>query len=394
MLIDLLRKLAVCLEKKQNNVFKIDMDKQERYISSFKEPEDDIERSFFQYKCQMKLYGMGVAFVLNLFSLPVLMFELIAFSRKEMKKQKDVDAVFFRDGKPENIMPQQVRNQYENLECNPKEGNCLSKTDFKFIGQILKRYPISWLFVLKSVIKISRYRATIEAYKPAAIIACNEYSFASSLMTAFCRENDVLHINVMHGEKFFHMRDSFFRFDQCYVWDEHYKHLFLKLRAEASQFEIALPESLVFAQCGVEKLVDYTYYLGMEDEIMLNKIAEALKIIAQSKKVAIRPHPRYSDNAKIKQKFGFVEIEEYCDISIEESILRTKNVISRYSTVLTQALYNGVNVIIDDYTEPRQYEKLKKLEYVAINKPHLRLTEVLAKCEKEIDIEKGSIKNY
>ena len=53
-------------------------------------------------------------------------------------------------------------------------------------------------------------------------------------------------------------------------------------------------------------------------------------------------------------------------MSIEKSILRTKNAISLYSTVLHQAAYNNVNVIIDDVTNRDRFLKLKELEYIFV----------------------------
>lgn len=65
----------------------------------------------------------------------------------------------------------------------------------------------------------------ITKYQSKAIVVHNEYSFTSSILTAYCETRNVLHINVMHGEKMYYIRDSYFRYDRCYVWDAYYRDL-------------------------------------------------------------------------------------------------------------------------------------------------------------------------
>ena len=50
---DMLRKMAVLLERRQDALFSYDVNKQKKYIAKLGNPRDEIERSYFQYKCQM-----------------------------------------------------------------------------------------------------------------------------------------------------------------------------------------------------------------------------------------------------------------------------------------------------------------------------------------------------
>ena len=50
---DLLKQIAIKLEKKNNSKFTYPVDKQKEYLNHFKEPVDNSERSYFQYRCQM-----------------------------------------------------------------------------------------------------------------------------------------------------------------------------------------------------------------------------------------------------------------------------------------------------------------------------------------------------
>lgn len=49
---NLLLKLANKIQKSSDSLFSVSVEKQERYLNCFPEPKDDIERSYFQYKCQ------------------------------------------------------------------------------------------------------------------------------------------------------------------------------------------------------------------------------------------------------------------------------------------------------------------------------------------------------
>ena len=68
---DMLRKMAVLLERRQDALFSYDVSKQKKYIAKLGNPRDEIERSYFQYKCQMQFNGKGITFLLNLVSFPV-----------------------------------------------------------------------------------------------------------------------------------------------------------------------------------------------------------------------------------------------------------------------------------------------------------------------------------
>lgn len=372
--------LSVKLEKKQSSIFNADVKEQMDYVDAFGEPVDDIERSFYQYKCQMKLYGKGTSALLNILAFPVALVYFLSYKRITPKKQRNAGiAVFIRDGKPENIMPESLRAKFTEVVCDPQLSGALANEDSIFIWRVIKRYPFSWFFILKNIIKIALYRGVIERYQPESILVCSEYSFTSSLLTAYCKENGVTHINIMHGEKLLFIRDSFFRFDYCYVWDTFYVELFTRLKADPKQFLVEIPLSLVFLNQGIdEKKIDYCYYLGAEEGEILRSIVQGMKRLREKgMQVAIRPHPRYSNINEIKRIAPQVEIEDYRGLSIETSLRRTKNAVSVYSTVLNQAYHNGVGIVIDDVSDRTKFSKLKELHYIMLNKDHQLWSAVL-----------------
>lgn len=374
-----LKDLAVSLERKNNSIFTYPVEKQRAYLEKFREPKDNIERSYFQYRCQMKLNNPLLNVFLNVAALPILIFYYKTGFTKIDARNK-VDAVFFSDGKPENIIPIVLKKQYDDWFVVTEKGEFLSNKDKKFFMQLIRRYPFSWFFLLKCLIKIRFYSYEIVTKQPRAIVVCSEYSFTSSMLTGYCKMYNVEHINVMHGEKLYYMRDSFFHFNRCYVWSRYYQDLLCELKAENSQFCIAIPPSLKFTEdIYREKVFDYTYYLGAERDERLKRIIVCMgNLVQRGYHVSVRPHPRYSDIDMVRKLCdGIVSVEDVCTFSIEESILQTRNVVSCYSTVLNQAHYNNISIVIDDISEPKEYAKLKELGYVMLRENHKLLSQVM-----------------
>lgn len=379
-LLEIIKTKAVQLEIKQNNIFNFSIERQKNYLNSFRNPKDLIERSYFQYKCQMFLYGFPLNIALNIVAFPLFWVYFFSTDNAPSIDENNIDAVFFTDGKPHNILPNKLTSIYHNIKYIDTEKRAyLKKSDRNYLFALWRRYPFAWLFLLKSLIKIRYYSYEVFKTSPQAIIVCNEYSFTSSLLTDYCRKNGIKHINVMHGEKVFFIMDAFFQFDSCYVWDDKYIELFKKLRAEESQFSVCLPESLIISShTNITKKNDFTYYLGAENGLQLRNIIQSLeKLSAQGKKVSIRPHPRYTDFEELNNVAGQIEIENCFDVSIEESILQTFNVISLFSTVLNQAYHNGIGIVIDDVSDRDKYRRLYEMNYIMLSVDHLLLSECL-----------------
>ena len=208
-----------------------------------------------------------------------------------------------------------------------------------------------------------------------------EYSFSSSLLTAYCHKKGVLHINTMHGDKFFYIRDSYTHFDRFYVWDEHYKSLLISMMAEPSQFRFFIPEFLKFDITKYENkdyYADYKYYLQINTEEELKGILHSMKRLeGTGASYKLRPHPRYSDMNLLHQLIDESHIENPKQVSIQESVANCKCVIGSFSTVLTQAYYSGRGVVLDDITYKERYEKLRDMQYFLSNKHTLRLSDLI-----------------
>jgi len=355
---------------------------QRNFLQKMPLAQEDTERSYFQYKCWAFLLGVGKPFLNNVFAFPLLMRELLLYKMKAKPKcnddkKKKKNAAFFPAGN-ETRIPNILREEYEEIISVKDVQGTRSGEDFVFIKKyLLRRYPFSFFFLLKIIYKIKMYRGILEQYSVGAIITTNEYSFTSSVLTLFCNENGIEHINVMHGEKSFLIRDAYFRYDRCYVWDQFYVDLFRELRATENNFIIAIPPHLILNTRVVAKEVDYTYYLADEGKNELQKIRKCLMDLKnKGMRVAYRPHPIYETKCTEKVLEGIErETSEKYDIGL--SIMRTNNVISKHSTVMYQAYINGVNVVVDDVTSPDMYRAFKEASYIMLNKSHALLSGLL-----------------
>ena len=83
----------------------------------------------------------------------------------------------------------------------------------------------------------------------------------------------------------------------------------------------------------------------------------------------------------MKEVFNGFIIEDLNSISINESLGRTKNAISLYSTVLFQAYCSKINYFVDNVTNEKKYLKLKELGYILITDSNV-LSSVIEEVKK------------
>jgi hypothetical protein len=291
-------------------------------------------------------------------------------------------AVFISGLNDVSYIPEKLQKEFDQIiHQDYLSENKLTKSDDALIKDLLKKYWRNPYFVLKCAMKIGLYSQHINTYNPKAIITFSEFSFTSSLLTYYCNLRGIEHINIMHGEKLFNIRDSFVGFDRFYVWDEHYINLFIQLRAKKNQFKVEIPKVLSLKVYNDDNY-DYviTYYLGNECESELTSIINDLsRLDIPSDKICIRYHPRYSDKELVKKIFHGYIIENPYEVDIEKSLSMTKYAVSLYSTVLYLAYINGKEVVINDLSIPKKYEMLDNLNYIMISKPHIKLSDLLIK---------------
>ncbi len=339
-----------------------------QYLSSFTEPKSDIERSYCQYKCQKwDTYGAVQIFFSNIVSMvmyvPFFLYYWMSFKSDEAEKSDYIAT-------SEHVIKFIPKEMAEKCVASNFFKGMLDKEDVKFLKKITGEHPFSFYFRFKIMCRIANYSFIIHTYSPKAVFCSAEYSFTSSVLTGYCEYKGVELYNVMHGEKTYNIRDSFFRFDRFYVWDEYYEKLFQSLRATKTVYivnPITVP-NIDKSNCQHQ----YTYYLQDQKKEQLIRIKE--KLDSLNADYVVRPHPLYSTD-DVNKVFDEKNIESN-SINIWESISSTANVVSVYSTVNYQAYLAGVNVILDDVTEPEYFEKLKDREYIMLYKPHQLLSQI------------------
>ena len=363
------------------SLFDVSQQEQEDYLCKLREPKDVIERSYLQYKCQIYFVPVWRQLILNTMSFFIIWLWFLRTFFCKKKVSKSVEAIIDTKGLKENIIPLSLKNRFKQFqEVNWREGSYIDICDRKFLFEIIKRYPFSGWFLLKIFIKIFNYSFIIKQYNPKFIIVHNEYSFTSSILTGYCRKNEVQHINIMHGEKLYYIRDSFFEYDEIYVWDEHYVKLFQKLRAKTNKYHIELPPALFI---NVEKFQKDEYYCDLKyyatdqtkDEFkQIRKIFD--KIESKGLKCCLRPHPR-STNINVMKQFFRQDQIEVPNLSIEESLVNCHYVVSLYSTVLLQGYYINKIIIIDDMVYNEKFKKLFEYNYLILTKSYRLLSDFI-----------------
>lgn len=284
----------------------------------------------------------------------------------EVKSQKPL-AIYL--GVSDKVIGPKLQEAYHIIKV--PETLLLTRQDEAFLRKCAKGLKGKAYFLAKLRHKVALYHGLIETYQPKAIIATSEYSFTSSCLTLYCQEHGLVHINVMHGDKIYLPRDSFFAFHRCYVWDQAYEELFGQLKAHPDQFRVDVPPSLKFYK-DLPQRPRLTYYLQKNSLEELERLAAVLPRVCQENELElkVRPHPIYSDLDQITKLFGQEVIEDAQKVDIETSILSARYLSSQYSTVLYQGHVNGRQVILDDVSNPKLFHELSDLKYIMFNKPH------------------------
>lgn len=363
-----------------NGIFDISYQEQQAVLNRFGDAIDDYDRSYKQYLCQKKYVSPLKSLLLNLCAATILPFLFVCYIFRGFFRKKGLrcDAIGEFDNL-EEIIPNELTKEYNINNKFWFEDMSLSIADVDFIWSIILKYPLSPYFVTKTIAKIAGYSDMINRHNPKAIIVHGEFSCTSSILSKYCSLHNVLHINVMHGEKLFYIRDSYFRYDRCYVWDSSYLKLFVNLKADPNQFRVAVPPSLSF-DCThffkQECYADYKYYLDSYSATDIKSIIASMEFIKRlGQSVKYRPHPRYSDVALLEKYVDKSDIEYPNVVSIIESVSSLKCAVGAYSTVLKQAYYSGKKVVLDDMTYKSKYDKLAEFQYSLIQYDLPRLSQ-------------------
>lgn len=379
-------KILLYVGRGDKTIFDYPVSAQKAYLASLGTPTGLFDRSYKQYCCQMLFIPLWKKTLMGITTVLIFPFVLIYFLVKGYLYGRVRHIIAISDfTSMQEAIPDSLRERYIPDSSVWDNALGLRFTDIPIILSLLIQYITHPYFVLKVTIKFALYRALIIRYSPEVLIIHNEYSFTSSALTEYCHLNNIIHINVMHGEKLYYIRDSFFCFDYCYVWDQHYIELFRSLNAEPNQFVVAVPPSLTIktqSYIAADTYADIKYYLAYNNEEEIASIVNSLKpFIAAGKTVKYRLHPRYGNKDILMKYCSEDEIEDAEQIPIQASVSNLKYAVGSYSTVLLQAWFSGKTVVLDDVTFSSTYDKLKSMHYMLAEKPHIRLSNLNMICK-------------
>ncbi|MBN2664060.1 MAG: hypothetical protein JXR68_10460 [Bacteroidales bacterium] len=344
-----------------------------------------IYRSFNQYLAYKKIHDNKKILILNIVSFFVMPFVVVLYLLKnifdanpENKTTHAKKIAYSITNLKLNVIPESLKKEY--IIINNSINSSLKIKDFSYLFLLFRKFSFNFFFILRNIIHLANYSSIIKQTKCNAIITNSEYSFSSSFLTKYCEDNNVLHINVMHGEKLFYIRDSFFAFHKFYVWDNYYIDLFKSLKAKPDQFVVELPDVLTKFSHNLCSGGRFLYYLqGMETIKEINIIHEHV-VNNFGVKPVFRLHPRYSKKELINKNSNII-FENPIDVDFDTSFSSTKYVCTKYSTLLFQAYLANKIIIIDDLSDPELYKKLENLKYIMLNKNYIRLSDLNIKMQ-------------
>lgn len=387
-------------------------EQQKEMIDSYKEPNNDFERTYFNYNASIQGCSKFSLLIMDFLGIVVIPIFLMLYCINRLRKSISYncfhhDAILINNNNRigvkydyEGRVPEELINQYSDFvvlkfDVFPRftEG-VISFPAFKIWFSFFFRHPFNGYINFRSLINIMAFNRLILEYSPKIIVnARAELNNISSLITLLCEKNDIEYINFMHGEVLTSINTAFVRFSKFYIWDEHYKEIFKWSRCPLNQFVVYKPAIYKQDIINSEKKPGYyiTYYFSGDEKKRIDKNAENVLYLLnlferKGYHCKVRPHPRWSNIEHLKHIFrnSYVEIEDPQKISVMDSITSSVYIIGTFSTVLSEAYYMNSTIVIDDITDKELYINLKKMKYILLSKPHMLFSELLQKNNIEI----------
>ena len=336
-----------------------------RSIASFK-----IKYKYSDIKGYIKVikkifYGVGF-----------LVYQPYIFLQKKPRTESHVKVAYYKISDNEGIVPDEIVKM--NMICvKMGSGLYLDNTARRILKESKRLSKMNLAFLFEVIFSLANYSYINEKYSPDIIVTAYESSPIASILTQYCREKNILHYNIMHGDKFFSHVNTLGEFDLIYVWDEFYKSLFRELKYNCKQYKIYNPWYSIPNLIPTFKH-DFTFYLNREGDDALKKCVQVAKAIRKKGyTILLRPHPSQMKEIKDGAIIPDEMLEDTREVSIYQSLSNTSGAISLYSTVLFQASLCGKEIIIDDVTNKKAFDQLRSVKYIMMNKPHKRLSIII-----------------
>lgn len=333
--------------------------------------------SILQYRAQKFLRGRWVSLLINFISFFLIFYFLIFKNRTKHNSicNKGSGSIFLEFA---NRDIDTVQRSISFLSCEPiiiydkNIGQQLSFTDIRdFLSNIYKYGALfEFYFILKGLFSLYKYKSLISNSYIKEIYVSYEFSFLSSYLTYYCSCYNIQHNNIMHGDKYFDIHDSYSSFHICYVWDRYYQKLFKKLRSITPEYKL-VDLNILCSSSNQNKLdAQLVYYLGPESKDEMINVRNTLTTISSrhminKNYIYIRPHPRRSNLADVRSVFSDFSIDLWdneCVVFCNANLI-----ISKFSSMLIRGYKAKKNVYIDNVSDIEYYEKLKKLNFIGFH---------------------------
>lgn len=350
--------------------------------AKLKDADNYLLRSFLQYKCQMHNIAYWKRIVLSLFS-PFIMVLFIPYALLcgcFLKKSYYDEKIAVINGDiDEDLIPTSLKEQYRLVKIRNNHKFILDVNGFIWVIKVSSKYLFHPYFIFKLTIKTAQYSYLIGICHPKAIVTSSEYSFCSSALTYFSAEHRIQHLNIMHGDKGFNIRDSYFKFSRCYVWHNYYIDLFKLLNADENQFIVECPprHQRIIAMgktCQpIINIIKFYWALEYNQNEMLFIAEHLTRIKEMGFDIIIRYHPLHKAFffKRVYPYFSDFKIEDPVKVDLYDSLLETEYVLGTYTTVLYEGYLMDRKLIISDF----EYLSLLELSCISIRLPHIKLSE-------------------
>lgn len=336
------------------------------YLKELKEnrnkmPQSGIYDSICQFRAQMYKIEKRKFFLLQAVSLVAFAVILLRGLTKSVKKSTKADAIYFYKT---DIFPSEIINS-KTLVLVTSSDVKLTRSDIAFLWKIFLTSPFNWILLSSTAFRISNIRFAITKHNISEVLANIEYSCACGAIFEYCSYNNLILKNFMHGEKLLSIRDSFTRFHEFYVWNNHYKKIFETLCTNSSSIIIFNPWDSKNKKTKPIETKKVCYFMGGEetkDEIkIVNKNLSVFTDLGYQ--VYYKKHPRPLDDHSLNNSYT-----EYLQFSKIEDLYIFDYIISPYGSILFQCYINNQGIIVDDITNPQKVKQLQDRNYIFLNK--------------------------
>ena len=362
-------------------------------------PNDYIDESYNKYRCRKYYFQNYKLFFLNIVCFPLYLwmrFHLLGKKQHSVNPDRGKLIIEIKeDVDYKDVLPHQFYDDYSNIEYvkSEKSSRNIRKLEFtqeakNIFKKVIKRHPLAFYYLLWVGKELSKHSKYIKEYNPSATaVYIEERNIASPILRQLYESTNRKYISFMHGMYLLQLIQGFMGFTEYYIWDKEYETTFSQLlKCNIKNYILYKPIKLQKKWNLQNDNPEYycTYYLSGESKESIKLLRDIFEQFDKSgKKCLVRPHPRVSHWELIHRFFPENMIENFQEISLEQSLKRTKYVLGLETTVLAEAYCEGKEIVIDDITNRDKYLNLKKRKMITLKWPHLLLSNLVNNEDEE-----------